>query len=478
MFAKSKIMFVKQLYTSCISEAAYYIESNGEAAIIDPLRDVEEYLRLAAERKAIIKYVFETHFHADFVSGHIDLSKKTGAPIIYGPTAVCDYDVVVAKDGDRFKIGVVELEVMHTPGHTLESSCYLLRDENGKTNCVFTGDTLFVGDVGRPDLLGTKISKEDLASYMFDSLNKKIKPLADDVIVYPAHGPGSSCGKNLGPQTFSTIGEQKKTNYALQEMSREAFIAAVTTGLSPPPQYFPINAMINKHGYSSLDAVVEKAMHKLSPADFKAAMSPDIIVLDTRKNMDFELGFVPSSVNIGLDGRFAEWVGTLLDINKSILLVADAGKEKESVVRMSRVGYDNVIGYLDGGFASWKNAGYPIDVLVSIDAKELALDYAHEKNLLVLDVRKQTEFEAMHVEGALNLPLADLEKTLTELDKNDHVYVHCLSGYRSVIASSLLRKNGFINVKNVLGGFSAIEKTKIPLVSEILNKNPEAVKMN
>ncbi len=471
-------MFVKQLYTGCISEAAYYIESNGEAAIIDPLRDVEEYIQLAAERNAKIKYVFETHFHADFVSGHLDLSKKTGAPIIYGPTTVCDYPVTVAKDGEKFQLGAVEIEAMHTPGHTMESTCYLLRDENEKPTCVFTGDTLFVGDVGRPDLLGTTMTKEELASHMYDSLNTKIKTLEDGVIVYPAHGPGSSCGKNLGPETFSTIGEQKKTNYALQEMTREKFITSVTEGLGAPPQYFPLNVQINKNGYSSLDVVVEKAMRKLSAEAFKSETNKDVIVLDTRKNIDFEIGFVPGSINIGLDGRFAEWVGTLLDINKPVLLVTDPGMEKESVVRMSRVGYDNVIGYLDGGFKSWKNAGLHFDIIISVDADELALDYAHEKKLLVLDVRKQTEFDAAHVNGATNLPLGDLEKTLDELDKDDRLYVHCLSGYRSVIASSILRKNGFLNVKNVYGGFKAIEKTNLPLVSQILNKNPESVKLN
>lgn len=352
-------MYIEQLYTNCISEAAYYIESNGECAIIDPLRDVEVYVQMAKERNATIKYIFETHFHADFVSGHLDLSKQTGAPIVYGPDTVTNLPVHIAKDGERFQIGHLTLEVLHTPGHTLESSCYLLKDENGKDHCIFTGDTLFVGDVGRPDLAqGGDITMSELAGMMYDSLQKKMMPLADDVIVYPAHGPGSSCGKSLGKETFSTIGEQKQTNYALQPLTKEEFIKAVTDGLAAPPKYFPVNVKINKEGYEALGEVLQKGLKPLSIEAFKKEMQKDkTFVLDTRNAGVFTQGFVPGSISIGLEGRFAEWAGALLPFDETILLVCEEGKEQESIVRLARVGFDKVAGYLDGGYDAWKNAG-------------------------------------------------------------------------------------------------------------------------
>ncbi|HNN72252.1 MAG TPA: MBL fold metallo-hydrolase, partial [Ferruginibacter sp.] len=347
-------MYIQQLYTGCLSEAAYYIESEGEAAIIDPLRDTDEYIRMAAERNAGIKYIFETHFHADFVSGHIDLGKKTGAPIIYGPNAATNYEAHISKDGELFKLGKLTIEVVHTPGHTLESSCYLLRDEDGKPHALFTGDTLFVGDVGRPDLSSGNMSSEELAAIMYDTIQHKILTLPDDVLVYPAHGAGSSCGKNLGPQTFSTIGEQKKTNYALQPQTKEAFVAAVTEGLSAAPTYFAINARINMQGYESLDSVKQKGLTALSIGEFKKHMAQDVLVLDTRPATVFTKGFVPGSIFIGLEGRFAEWAGSLLPFDKPMILVTEPGKEEESVVRLSRVGFDKMQGFLQGGFEAWQ----------------------------------------------------------------------------------------------------------------------------
>lgn len=470
-------MFVKQLYTNCLSEAAYYIESKGEAAIIDPLRDVEEYIYLANERGANIKYIFETHFHADFVSGHLDLGKKTNAPIIYGPETETRFPVQVAKDGEQFKIGDITIEVLHTPGHTLESSCYLLKDENGKDYAVFTGDTLFVGDVGRPDLSqGGNITTEDLAGMLYDSLQNKIVPLADDVIVYPAHGPGSACGKNLGPDTYSTIGNEKQTNYALKAQSKEEFIKAVTDGLAEPPQYFPVNAKINKEGYNSLDEVLSKGMKGLSASEFKAAMrKDDIIVLDTRKSSEFTEGYVPSSISIGLDGRYAEWAGSLLPFDKPFLLVTDEGKEEESIIRLARVGFDKIEGYLKGGFDTWKNAGEKIDMIINVEADELAMDIPHDDNLLIVDVRKEVEFADGHVKNALNLPLNDMidPAMLANFEENQNLYVHCAGGYRSIIACSLLKRQGIHNIRNIVGGWNKIKEQegKIEIVKEtsILN---------
>ncbi|MGZ3952255.1 MAG: MBL fold metallo-hydrolase, partial [Flavisolibacter sp.] len=359
-------MFIQQLYTGCLSEAAYYIEDNGEAAIVDPLRDIEVYLDLAAERKATIKYIFETHFHADFVSGHIDLAKATNATIVYGPNTVTNFDVYVAKDGEQFRLGNIAIEVLHTPGHTLESSCYLLKDESGKDFCVFTGDTLFVGDVGRPDLAqkGEDLTMEDLAGLMYESLRGKIFPLADDVIVYPAHGPGSSCGKNLGPYTYSTIGEEKHTNYALKAGNKKDFIRVVTEGLAAPPQYFPINAKINREGYDSLDKVLEHGLKPLSIEEVKKAIENEELILDTRSEESFTNGFIPTSIFIGLEGRFAEWAGSLLPFDQPMIIVTEVGKEREAIVRLARVGFSNVKGYVDGGFEAWKKAGEEIDIVI------------------------------------------------------------------------------------------------------------------
>ena len=465
-------MFVQQLYTNCLSEAAYYIESKGEAAVIDPLRDVEDYIHLAEERKASIKYIFETHFHADFVSGHLDLSKKTNAPIVYGPGTETQFPVHVAKDKEQFKIGGITVEVLHTPGHTLESACYLLKDENGKDYAVFTGDTLFVGDVGRPDLVqGGDITMDDLAGMLYDSLQNKIVPLANDVIVYPAHGPGSACGKNLGPDTYSTIGDEKQTNYALKAATKEEFIKAVTDGLAEPPQYFPINARINKEGYNSLDDILKKGMNALSVGAFKETMSKDdVIVLDTRKSSLFTEGFVPSSISIGLDGRYAEWAGSLLPFDKTLLLVTEDGKEEESIIRLARVGFDKMGGYLNGGFEAWKNAGEKIDMIINVEADELAMDIPHDKNLLVVDVRKEVEFADGHVKDAVNLPLNDMNDpvNLSNFEDSHNLYVHCAAGYRSIIAASLLKRQGIHNLRNVVGGWNKIKEQegKIETVKE------------
>ncbi len=465
-------MFIKQLYTGCLSEAAYYIESNGEAAVVDPLRDIDAYLQLAEERNSKIKYIFETHFHADFVSGHLDLAKATGATIIYGPNTETKFDVHIARDGELFGLGNLQIEVLHTPGHTLESSCYLLKDADGKDYCVFTGDTLFVGDVGRPDLAqkGEELTMNDLAGMLYESLQNKLVPLADDVIVYPAHGPGSACGKNLGPSTFSTIGDEKKMNYALQANSKDEFVKAVTDGLTAPPQYFPINAKINKEGYSSIDDVLEKGLTPLSIADFKKAASEDnTIILDTRPGKEFTDGFVPGSIFIGLEGRFAEWAGTLLPFNLKMLLVTEAGKEKETIVRLARVGFSNVVGYLQGGFAAWKASGEAIDMIVDVEADELAMDLPFDEKMVVVDVRRPTEFAEGHVTGAENLPLNDLNDVgkLADFEDDQNIYVHCAGGYRSVIAASMLKRQGIHNLRNVLGGWGKIKEQKgIPVEKE------------
>ena len=451
-------MYIQQLYTGCLSEAAYYIESEGEAAIIDPLRDTDEYIRMAAERKAGIKYIFETHFHADFVSGHIDLGKKTGAPIIYGPNAATNYEAHISKDGELFKLGKLTIEVVHTPGHTLESSCYLLRDEDGKPHALFTGDTLFVGDVGRPDLSSGNMSSEELAAIMYDTIQHKILTLPDDVLVYPAHGAGSSCGKNLGPQTFSTIGEQKKTNYALQPQTKEAFVAAVTEGLSAAPTYFAINARINMQGYESLDSVKQKGLTALSIGEFKKHMAQDVLVLDTRPATVFTKGFVPGSIFIGLEGRFAEWAGSLLTFDKPMILVTEPGKEEESVVRLSRVGFDKMQGFLQGGFEAWQAAGEAVDMIIDVEADELAMDIPHDPNLLVVDVRRETEYADGHIKNAQLLPLNEMNDlvNLAQFEEKQNLYVHCAGGYRSVIAASLLKRQGVHNLRNVLGGWGKI----------------------
>lgn len=455
-------MVVEQLYTNCLSEAAYFIASEGEAAVVDPLRDVDVYIHKAEEAGVKIKYIFETHFHADFVSGHLELARKTGATIIYGPGTQTGFEVYVAKDGEEFEIGKLKIKVLHTPGHTLESSCYLLFDENGKEHCVFTGDTLFVGDVGRPDLFSGNMSKEELAGMMYESLNTKIKALDDHIIVYPAHGPGSSCGKNLGKETFSTIGQQKATNYALQDMSREEFIKVVTDGLSTPPAYFPVNARINKEGYESMDTVMAEAMTPLSVEQVKQLMSNDVWVLDTRKATDFTVAFIPGAISIGLDGRFAEWAGSLLPFEQPLLLVTEPGKEEESVIRLARVGFENVKGYLQGGLEAWQNAGEPIDMIIDIEADELAMDLPHDNNLLVVDVRKASEFDGGHVKGAQNAPLDTLTDpfNVALIDSDKNLYIHCAGGYRSVIAASLLKRQGYSNLRNILGGYGKIKEQK------------------
>ncbi|RYY41867.1 MAG: MBL fold metallo-hydrolase [Chitinophagaceae bacterium] len=464
-------MYIQQLYTGCLSEAAYYIESNGEAAIVDPLRDIDAYLQLAAERNTRIKYIFETHFHADFVSGHIDLAKATGATIIYGPQTETKLPVHIAADGEQFAIGDISITVLHTPGHTLESSCYLLKDATGKEHCVFTGDTLFVGDVGRPDLAqkGADLTMEELAGMLYDSLQKHILTRPDDVIVYPAHGAGSACGKSLGPETFSTIGEQKANNYALQPQSKAEFVRAVTDGLSAPPQYFPINARINKEGYEDLDSVLAKGMKALSVREVREALDRDVLVLDTRHATEFSQGFVPGSVFIGLEGRFAEWAGSLLPYTGEMLLVTEPGKERETLMRLARVGFQNMIGYLEGGFESWKTSGEAIDLIVDVEPDELAMDLPFDENIVVLDVRKPSEFAEGHVKDAINIPLNDMTDplNLARLEEEQNLYVHCLGGYRSLIAASLLKRQGIHNLRNVLGGWNAIKKEeKIPTEKE------------
>ena len=455
-------MFIKQLYTGCLSEAAYYIESEGEIAIIDPLRDTDEYLKLAKERNATIKYIFETHFHADFVSGHIDLSKQTGATIIYGPGANTDYEVYNAQDNEIFKLGKLSIQVLHTPGHTLESSCYLLRDENDKPYAIFTGDTLFVGDVGRPDLSSGNMSSTELAGIMYDTLQTKILPLADDILVYPAHGAGSSCGKNMGPETFSTIGEQKKNNYALQPQTKEEFVAAVTTGLAITPKYFAINAKINMQGYESLETIKQKGLTPLSIVEFKKLLETDVLVLDTRHATVFTKGFIPGSIFIGLEGRFAEWAGSLLSFTKPMVLVTEPGKEEESVIRLARVGFDKIQGYLNGGFDTWLNAGETVDIIIDVEADELAMDIPHDPNLVVIDVRRETEFADGHIVNAQNLPLNEMNDVinLANFEDDQNLYVHCAGGYRSVIASSLLKREGTHNLRNVLGGWGKIKEQK------------------
>ena len=456
-------MYIEQLYTSCLAEAAYYIESNGEAVIIDPLRETEPYLALAAKRNTKIKYVFETHFHADFVSGHIDLAKKSGAAIIYGPTAETGYETIVAKDGQIFTIGAIKIKVLHTPGHTMESSCYLLMDENGKDNAVFTGDTLFVGDVGRPDLaIKSNVTVEDLAGMMYDSLNTKIKPLADEVIVYPAHGAGSSCGKNIGKETFSTIGQQKKLNYALQPMSKPEFVKAVTNGLAEAPQYFALDAKLNKQGYTSIDEVLKNNTKALSVAEFENEMKNGALVLDVRTPDEFEKGFIPNAINIGLNGQYAPWVGALLDASVPLILVTDEGKEIEAVLRLARVGYENVNGYLQGGIAAWKNAGKQSDTVNSISAEDFVSNLKGEDH--ILDVRKQGEVESGIMENAQHICLSKLQSELGTLDKNTHYFVHCAGGYRSMMAASIMKQKGFTHITNILGGMGKIKATGIKLV--------------
>ncbi|MGN6194858.1 MAG: MBL fold metallo-hydrolase [Ginsengibacter sp.] len=462
-------MYIQQIYTGCLSEAAYFIESNGEAVVIDPMRDTTAYLEIAKDHNATIKYIFETHFHADFISGHLDLAKETGATIVYGPNTKADFNFHLAKDGEIFKIGNITLEVIHTPGHTLESTCYLLRDENGKPYCIFTGDTLFVGDVGRPDLSSGNLSKEELASIMYNSVQNKILTLPDDVIVYPAHGPGSSCGKNIGSETTSTIGSEKKNNYALQPQTREEFIKSVTDGLEEAPPYFSINARINKEGYENLDEIKAKGLRSLLVEEFKTKVDEGCIILDTREGAEFTNGFIPGSISIGLDGRFAEWAGSLLSFDQPMVLVTPEGKEEETLVRLARVGFDKVEGYLKGGFEAWKNANEKIDLIINVEADELAMDIPFDEKLTIVDVRKFSEFADGHVKDAINIPLGEMKDVaqIAQLEEDQNLYVHCASGYRSVIASSLLKRQGYHNLRNVIGGWKKIKEEKnIPTEKE------------
>jgi len=455
---------IEQIYAGCLAQGAYYIESNGEAIVIDPLREVDPYIQKAERNNAKIKYVFETHFHADFVSGHLDLSKKTGAPIVYGPNANPAFEAIIAKDGQEFQVGDVTLKVIHTPGHTMESTCYLLKDEKGKEVGLFSGDTLFIGDVGRPDLaqkVASDLTQEKLAGYLFDSLREKIMPLADDVIVYPAHGAGSACGKNMSKETTDTLGNQKKTNYALRaDMTKEEFIKEVTTGLVAPPAYFPLNVMLNIQGYESIDKVLERGQHSLSPDAFEtAANETGALVLDTRDPQTFAKGFIPNSINIGIDGQFAPWVGAMIpDIKQEILLITDEGREEEVVTRLARVGYDHTIGYLIGGFAAWEKSGKEVDHIRSIDADEFA-QIMEKENLNVLDVRKKSEYQSEHVVDAENAPLDFINESMLQVDKNKTYYVHCAGGYRSMIFNSILRARGYDNLIDIKGGFKGIKES-------------------
>ncbi|GIV41903.1 MAG: MBL fold metallo-hydrolase [Vicingaceae bacterium] len=462
-------MKIEQIWTGCLAQGAYYIVSGNEAAIIDPLRETKPYLERLEKDNVKLKYIFETHFHADFVSGHLDLSKKTGAPIVYGPGAACEFDCIKAQDGQIFEIGQVKIKVIHTPGHTPESVCYLLIDENGKEKALFTGDTLFLGDVGRPDLAQgvTQRSKEELAGWLYDSIYNKILPLPDDIIIYPAHGAGSACGKNMMSITYDTLGNQKKVNYALNQPSKEAFIEAVLDGLPEPPGYFKYNVEMNKKGYSSVDEVINQGMRKLSVEEFETvAESVRPVILDTRKAEDFAKGFIPNSINIGLNGDFAPWVGTLIvDVKHPILLVTEPGKEEESVVRLSRVGFDNVLGHLDGGFEAWKKAGKEIDKVNRITAQQFAQEFKPGESI-VYDVRKPSEYRLGHVEGAENKPLAEINEWIRDINPEKHFYLHCAGGYRSMIAASILLSRGYRNFSEIEGGFKAISETKVPITTK------------
>lgn len=466
-------MKVEQLFTGCLAEMAYYIESDGEAAIIDPLRETEPYIRMANADNAKIKYVFLTHFHADFVSGHVDLARKTGATIVYGPNAVTDFEFHLGKDNEEFKIGKIKIKLLHTPGHTMESSSYLLVDENGNTPYVFTGDALFIGDVGRPDLAvkSGSITQEDLASHLFDSLRNKLMVLPDDTIVYPAHGAGSACGKNMSSETFDTIGNQKKTNYALRaDMTREEFIKEVTTGLKPPPQYFPNNVRMNKSVNISIDEVLHKGTTPLHPEAFKQlSEQKDVLVIDTRTKEEYaEEGTVPGAWYIGVDGNFAPWVGALIkDINQKIIFIGDEARINEIVTRFSRVGYDNTMGYLEGGITNWKSHGFEVDMIGSISAAKFANLLAQGKMEKALDVRKESEYLSEHVVGVDNFPLDWIHQNFAEIDPKKEYFLHCASGYRSLIAASIMKANGVDKVTDVRGGFNDIKETDAPITEYV-----------
>jgi glyoxylase-like metal-dependent hydrolase (beta-lactamase superfamily II)/rhodanese-related sulfurtransferase len=458
-------MKIEQIYTGCLAQGAYYIESEGEAAVVDPLREVEPYLEKAQKDGAQIKYVFETHFHADFVSGHVDLGQKTGAPIVYGPTAKPGFEAHVAHDGEEFKVGKLTFRVLHTPGHTMESACFLLLDENGNQKALFSGDTLFIGDVGRPDLAqkAAHMTQEQLAETLFDSLRTKVMPLHDDVIVYPAHGAGSACGKNMSKETTDTLGHQKATNYALRaDMTKAEFVKEVITGLMPPPAYFPLNVAMNKQGYDSIYEVIERGTHALSPRAFETAVNEtNALVLDTRDAQKFSEGFVPNSVNIGIDGNFAPWAGALIpDIKQQILLVTDPGREEEVVTRLARVGYDYCIGYLDGGFEAWEKAGMEVDKIDRVTAEELAEILAANPDAPVFDVRKNSEFLSEHVEEAQNAPLDFINESMLAIPKDKTSYIHCAGGYRSMVFASILRARGYDKLVDVIGGFKAMKESE------------------
>ena len=459
-------MKVEQFYTGCLAQGAYYITSKGEAAIVDPLREIKPYLERAKKDGVEIKYIFETHFHADFVSGHVDLAKATGAKIIYGPTAQPAFDCIIAKDGEEFKVGDFTLKTLHTPGHTMESTTYLLKDENGKDVAIFSGDTLFIGDVGRPDLAqkAADMTQEQLAATLYKSLREKIMTLADDVLVYPAHGAGSACGKNMSKETVSTIGEQKKSNYALRaNMTEDEFVKEVTEGLLPPPQYFPMNVAMNKMGYENIDTVMERGLQAMNAEEFEAAANEtDAVMLDTRNDAEVWKGFIPNSINISLDGQFAPWVGALIpDVKQQLLIIAEPGREEESIMRLARVGYDNVIGFLKGGFDAWKNAGKEIDTINRITSADFEKVFDKDSTI-VIDIRKPGEYTAEHVEEALNIPLDYLNENLAEFPKDKNFIIHCGSGYRSMTAATMLKSRGWENFREVAGGYDAIKGTSVP----------------
>ncbi|MBZ5858921.1 MBL fold metallo-hydrolase [Flavihumibacter profundi] len=458
-------MRIEQIYTGCLAQGAYYIESAGEAVVIDPLREVEPYLNRAEKDGAKIKYVLETHFHADFVSGHLDLAGKTGAEIVYGPGANPSFSAHIAKDGEILKVGKLTIKVLHTPGHTMESSCFLLQDETGKAIGLFSGDTLFIGDVGRPDLAqkAAHLTQEQLAETLFDSLRNKIMPLADDIIVYPAHGAGSACGKNMSKETTDTLGHQKATNYALRkDMTRAEFVKEVTAGLTPPPAYFPLNVMLNKQGYDSIDKVLKRGQHALNAEAFEAAANETgALILDTRDAASFAKGFIPNSINIGIDGNFAPWVGSLIpDVKQQLLLVAEPERIEEVITRLARVGYDYTIGFLEGGFETWLKSGKEVDQILSVTAEGMAAK-AKLEDLHILDVRKKSEYLSEHIVGAENAPLDFVNESMAQIDKNKIYYVHCAGGYRSMIFTSILRARGFDNLVDVKGGYKAIKESNL-----------------
>ena len=460
------IMKIEQIYTGCLAQGAYYITSNGEAAIVDPLRETHPYLERLKRDSVQLKYIFETHFHADFVSGHVDLSRETGAPIVFGPNAICEFDCITATDGQEFTIGNIKIKVLHTPGHTMESSTYLLIDENGKDHAIFSGDTLFIGDVGRPDLAQkvAHLTQEQLAGILFHSLRDKIMTLADDVIVYPAHGAGSACGKNMSKETISTIGKQKTTNYALRaDMNEAEFIEEVTDGLLPPPAYFSMNVAMNKKGYDRFENVLHLGMRALAVLEFEvAAEETGALILDTRKNGVFAKGFIPQSINIGIDGDFAPWVGSLIaNVKQPILIVCELGQEEETVTRLSRVGFDNLIGHLAGGFDAWAKTGKEFDTVNRISAEQFATDVKIGESKII-DIRKETEYSAEHIEDSYSKPLAAINDWVKDINPKEHFYLHCAGGYRSMIAASILEARGFRNFTEIEGGFHAIAKTNVP----------------